>query len=103
MTNRSKKTGLKSGKGGPVRSEYIRFSDRKSIQLKLWHPSPSKYGEGIMPAYIEIEEITFSKDGEPPKYGSSVRIAAKGEAFMLLSYLDDFLKEARQLTREARQ
>ena len=87
---------------GPVRSEFIRISDKKALQVKLWRPAPSKFNDGIMPATVEIEEITYSDDGSQPKFGPSVRIPSKAEGFMLISYIEEFLKEARKLNRSER-
>ena len=84
---------------GPVRSEFIRISDKKALQLKLWRPAPSKFSDGIIPATVEIEEISYPDDGSQPKFGPSIRIPSKAEGFMLISYLEEFLKEARKLNR----
>jgi hypothetical protein len=90
-------------KKAPIMSEYIRLSERRSLQIKLWGTRPSKFEEGHpMPAYVEIEEITYTQDGEPT-YGKSVRISAAQSAFLLPVYLTDFLKEARRINRESRQ
>ena len=88
--------------GGPIRTEFIRLSERKALQLKLWKAGPSKFNDGILPAMVEIEEISYPDDGSPPKYGPAVRIPSKAEGFMLISYLEDFLKDARKLNREER-
>lgn len=89
-------------KNAPIMSEYIRLSERRSLQIKLWGTRPSTFEEGHpMPAYVEIEEISYNQDGEPT-YGPSIRISAAQSAFALLAYLSDFLKEARRINRESR-
>jgi hypothetical protein len=87
---------------GPIESEYIRISDTKAVQLKIWGIRPSKHKEySHYPAYVEVEEIKYPKDGEP-SYGQSIRLSAVPQSFALAEYLLDFLKKARKINREAR-
>ena len=64
--------------------------------------SRSKFSDSIMPANLEIGTITYPADGGETTYGSSICFPGRIESFILLSYVEDYLKEARYLSRKAR-
>ena len=82
----------------PVRSEFIRISDQRTLQIKLWPPRPSKYGR-MRPANVEIQEVN-TKNEDDREYGASIQFSASGSSFMVAEYLVEFLKEARTLNQK---
>ncbi len=88
---------------GPYRSDFFRVSQNKAIRIKLWPPRKSElYPDSILPATVEIEEITFNEDGTR-SYGPSVRLTTRGSSFILAQTLIDYLKEGRELDKKLRQ
>ena len=102
MSKKNLKQESKLGLKGPIESEYIRISETKAFQIKIWDVQPSKFDEKTsMPAYVEIEQIKHPKDGDPV-YGPSIRLSAVPQSFALAEYLIDFLKKARKINRESK-
>ncbi len=88
---------------GPVKSDFFRVSQNKAIRIKLWPPRKSDiYPDSILPATVEIEEVTFNEDGSR-QYGPSVRLTTRGSSFILAQKLIDYLKEGRELDKKLRQ
>ena len=102
MSRKELKQEIKLDSNGPVESEYIRISDNKAVQIKIWGIRPSNHKEySHYPAYVEIEEVKYPKDGEP-SYGPSIHLSAVPQSFALAEYLLDYLKKARKINRDAR-
>ena len=84
----------------PVDTEFIRLSDTKGLVVKLWGIKKSKFEGGYpMPAYVELEEVTYPKDGSQPKYGPSVRLPAYTQTFAVTRYIEEMLMKGRRLNR----
>lgn len=102
MSTKELKQEKKLDSNGPIENEFIRISDNKAIQIKIWGIRPSNHKEySYYPAYVEIEEVKYPKDGEPT-YGPSIHLSAVPQSFALVEYLSEYLKKARKINREAR-